>query len=383
MDAKNTEEEMEKRLQAEQTSYEQYIDYVNEIGFYFANWMEDTLKLNGEGTLHILHGKVERLGMKFNTPRRATIEEARELELLVINKFVELINVHEEIQPFLVETPFTYKHVQIFIGFERHNRRYADGTVSHVFNTPTSLSDQQNSIVYYAEDPFTYKSIELLEEPYAEAVGLQANSPIKDPSVHQEKGYELAIDACLDHFGEEIFKEFGLKTWAIGGKMINGIEELAGSFILFKPASQEEARQLLVAITEKLLSMVNSNDVLIPYLKQYPFSPNLVRINIDFRTERHHNYYDDSMDSIKLENGAINYYKKTVYAQTEDNTYYDTTLFASESYQEALKASPVSLDRIKPSIYDPLLAWLHVAGFYIIYYIAYIFYILSYMGSII
>ena len=190
---------------------EDYRDYVYEIEHSFAEQMYDEFGLRWKGDMGMMRGKVEEIGMSFLTYRRATIEEARALELLVIDKFVQAINAHEEIQPFLDIHPFSFKRVMISINFEGMNGRNSDGSITYMFNvSDLATTSSKNHIVYYSHDPFIDDLIVQLEEPYEEALRLNAASSV-DPTIHQGNEYEDEMDTLLASFGEEVQKQYGLK----------------------------------------------------------------------------------------------------------------------------------------------------------------------------
>jgi hypothetical protein len=97
-----------------------------------------------------------------------------------------------------------------------------------------------------------------------------------------------------------------------------------------KHTSQEHARKLLLAMTERLIESLNFSQELRPYLLEYPFPTNRLKLRISFTKSNHFPYYDGSMDNITLENDKITYFK----IPPEDRMV-RTISFHEESYQEA------------------------------------------------
>lgn len=285
---------------------EEYEGYVQEIKTTFKEEMEKELALHAYGGTDHMDNTIEALGINFMARRRATIEEARALVLLVIDRFVRAINDHEKIQPYLAERPFTHKRVSISIRFKNQNgESYVDGSVASIFfGSDLSTSKYRNHLSYEAEDPIIERSILFRRESYEEAVKLNAASPIENPALHQTTDKEEVIDRTLELFKHKMAAEYGLSCWSIGGRMAKEIKDIAVRMTGFRPAQKEDTRQLLVEVTEKLLIAINGNEKLRPYLAEYPFPMDRLRVLICFRTEGYSCYYDGiSMEDVKLQRG--------------------------------------------------------------------------------
>lgn len=340
----------------------EYGDYMHEIERSFANQMYTEFALLWSGDMNMTREKVKEMGMKFLTYRRATIEEARALELLVIDRFVQAINAHEKIQPFLDISPFSFKRVSISISFKGINGQIADGNVSYMLNVADlATTPSRNHIVYFSYDPFKDENVKQLAEPYEEALRLNDAASV-DPKIHQENMYEDEMDALLASFTEDMQEQYGLKNWSIGGNWMNGINEIGGKFVLRQYITQEEARQLLVEVTEKLLSAVNSHEKLRPYLKEYPFPSNLLKIRICCEEQKYHPFPDVRMESIILNENIVTYVQEITHPKEEGKIFRESekVTLGLESYPEALtivENNPLKFKRTSPSIMDRLKDW--------------------------
>jgi hypothetical protein len=149
-----------------------YTQYVAEITRAFSKQIKKEFGLECEGNGGCMPYDIEEISIKFAANQRATIEQARELEVKITERFVQMINAHEKIKPFLRETPFPSSRVKVGISFyQRNNTPYIDGSVAYV--------SQVNSRIYYrAENPdnrYVYKQIK--NESYEEALKIvQSNS---------------------------------------------------------------------------------------------------------------------------------------------------------------------------------------------------------------
>jgi len=160
-----------------------YPQYVAEITRAFSKQMKKEFNLECEGNGGCMPYDVEEISIDFVSYQRATVEQARELEVLVTEKFVQMINAHEKIKPFLRESPFPASRTCVGISFcKKNNKPYIDGSVAHVTHI--------NSRIYYcAEDPdnqYVYKDIN--NELYEDARKTVSKDILKSP---QQKAKNL------------------------------------------------------------------------------------------------------------------------------------------------------------------------------------------------
>ncbi len=339
---------------AEPERESQALRFAEEIQRSFANQMEQELHLrwdrHGDYDSVVKEGAVEELSIRFLANRRANVAEARALLLLVLDRFLQNINTHEKIQSYLQERPFTIDRVRVFIDFVKPNGwGYLDGSVADVFNRhdETASGPGYNKIVYSAIDPFKdlYVHPYPLEETYHDALRLNAASPIKDPSLHEETELEEEMDSLLGSFKKEMEMKQGLYCWAIGGnwtfrveKGSSFIEEIGAKFNTFYPASQEEARDLIVLVAERLVRAINHNEKLKPYLLEPSFPASRLKLLIEFRDRRYRVYYDGPMESVVLDGNIITYTRENSSKRRDAQGYLiiEDPIIVKESYPEAI-----------------------------------------------
>jgi len=332
--------EIEKRLKVEMAAYEEYIGFVSSLRSAFQEQIKKELNLSCSGYSGIMHGTIEELGMSFDADRRATIEEARGLELLVIEKFLQAINSNQKIKPFLEKKPFTSKQVQISIAFNGINGRYADESVAWIFNvTDLSPTSEKNHLIYYFQDPFTMDSIRLFEEPIEEAVKLNMNSKIKEPAVHMSTEKEEEFDKLLFIFRKEMENRHHLECWSIGGKLSDSIDEIGAKFVVLHPATQEQARTLLLDVAQSLLQTVNASKKLKPYFHEEIFPVNRLKLRISFVKKNYCSFSDGSMESVIIDGGQITYFQRSPKTKGDEQAFFpiEVPTYATESFQEAVK----------------------------------------------
>lgn len=351
-------------------------DYVEEIEISFAEQMAKEFNLHWKGNSGVMRGKVEEMGMQFSTNRKATIEEARALQLLVMDKFVQAINAHEKIQPYLAQRPFTYEWVTISISFNGPTGRNSDGTVSYVFNvSDTARTSSRNHIIYRSNDPFKDNGNKLLSEHYEEAVKLNQKASV-DPTKHLPNAYEEELDALLSNFVDEVQEQYGLYVWAIGGNLTHGIESIGATFYVYQLVTQEEGRQLITEVADKLLTALNNNEKLRPYLKEYPFPASLLKLKLEFKESRYFTFPNVRLIKIILDDNKITYTQEVVHPAEKEDSFptSEDVILGTETYQEAQKIAQQNPDKFKPkfpTFFDYLKDWLYRALIRIIYFFSF------------
>lgn len=143
-----------------------YEPYVDEIVKSFSQEMKKEFNLICIGDGGSMPRDVETIKVSLVAYRRASIEEARELEVKSTQRLVQLINNHEKIRTYLREYPFTPKRAEVAISFQKKDDSdYTDGSVSYV-------SQIDNKIYYRRTDPKTEKLVRIAEETFDEALKL-------------------------------------------------------------------------------------------------------------------------------------------------------------------------------------------------------------------
>jgi hypothetical protein len=141
-----------------------YIRYTKEIINPFIEEWEKKYHLNCFGTGVRFSHNVEQMHIKFMAYQRGTIEKARILEVGMTEDLLSRINTHEKIRPFLNTYPFDVKDIKISISFRKEDDScYTDGSVVYV-------SHIKNYLSYDKEDPKTGQLVEIMKEPYEEAL---------------------------------------------------------------------------------------------------------------------------------------------------------------------------------------------------------------------
>jgi hypothetical protein len=139
---------------------------------------------------------------------------------------------------------------------------------------------------------------------------------------------ERALQSVLKELTSEIHTEYGLSCSGEGGSKKNTIDIVELSFIAHRRASVEEARQLHIKVTEKLIEKLSSSKELEPYLSTQPLSHSNCHISISYRTPHNHHYADGSVALSTYGKGMIFYERAELFDSRLHSIF-------NESYQEA------------------------------------------------
>ena len=105
---------------------------------------------------------IEKIGVDFVCHQQVTIEEARELEIKATERFVEIINNHEAIRPYLRNYPWDHNRAVVTIAF------YDDFGIDYPEGIRLILQ-ARDKIVYFGPKKSLSDVEPIKREPYAEA----------------------------------------------------------------------------------------------------------------------------------------------------------------------------------------------------------------------
>lgn len=336
---------------SEEIADKQYKSYINEFQRAFGKQIEEEFGLKWvEGGFTYNSSSDE---PEFYAYRRATLEEARALVLAVILKLSEAVHADPIMLSYLNKLSLTPEFLGVDISFVySHNWSYDDGSIDSVYSYYSqgdTSGVKKLYLRYDATDPFSdisdFKNIVYwkIEESFEHAVELNGVNTIINPAIHNPKEFEDELNKILASFKEEMKEKYSLFFrpigWMVAGNSTSEISEIRTKCTYRYPVDCQEARALMLMVTEKLLAALNNNEILKPYLKEYPFSANGVKLRMLFRKKKYFvgdvPYYDGSMESAVLSGNTITYYHHI--PNIKDSNMHDRVIYAEETYQEAQK----------------------------------------------
>jgi hypothetical protein len=158
-----------------------YTRYVAEITSTFVKEMYKKYGLYCGSSGGEMPYDVEEISVSLIAYRNATIEQARELEVKATERFVQIINAHEKIRPFLREYPFSPSRADVSISFEKKGKPFSD------YSEVEFICHAKNKLHYLAYDPdHPYVGKLIKEEPYEEALKIVQSNAAKSASQKQK-----------------------------------------------------------------------------------------------------------------------------------------------------------------------------------------------------
>lgn len=132
--------------------------------------------------------------------------------------------------------------------------------------------------------------------------------------------------------GKKLGEKHGMFVSGIGGAEKDGIGLISITFSRYcDPLNVENGRRVLVDCVQEFLSAINQDELLRPYLRDFPFTPANLEIDILSYTTEGKLIFDPHLE-------VVSEYKGTVIYRTRDpDDRYKYKLDISESYEEALK----------------------------------------------
>jgi hypothetical protein len=324
----------ERRIPFEEDENPREFDpYFAEIRDAFVAEMEQEHRITCSQMSFSPREKIDEFNFSFQVWQRATVEEARVWMVFATEKLLQKINAHEKIRPYLREYPFPPGRALIDMRFyNSFNQRPADGSVSMAFHVGSKATTEWGNYLFYTfDEAFFGLSKKEVGEPYEEALKIVQASGITKPIPHQMTDLEAGSDELFITFVKKMTKDRDFQFEAIGGKLEDGFEEVAATFIYFHPTTQEGARQVIVHATESLRTLVNENEKLRPYLKESSFPSSRIKMRLKFQNRRYIPYYEESIiRSVVIENDELTYI-------TLDSDDKEMTLVIQEPYDKALR----------------------------------------------
>jgi hypothetical protein len=134
----------------------------------------------------------------------------------------------------------------------------------------------------------------------------------------------------------KLLKEENLRAIGSGVQGMDQIKMLALSFCYYEPVEEEKARELLLIAINELISAVNEDERIRPYLHNYPFDARNVEIAIFLHNPDGSKTSEGKFRVISATDGILEY-------QIDDpRSVLFTTLF-EETYEEAIEKQALAL----------------------------------------
>lgn len=141
---------------------------------------------------------------------------------------------------------------------------------------------------------------------------------------------DIYVDEVTREFEKIAAKEFGAIASGSGGGAPHDVVSLSVNFNIYNKLSMDEARILIVNLSEIYLALINSHEKLRPYLREYPFTANRVQILISINNKKGVHDRDDQSVALVMSGGT----KTILYCTCAWNGDYEDLY--EEPYEDAL-----------------------------------------------
>ena len=143
---------------------------VNEVINTLKQEMKEQFGLRCNGCGGSMPYDIQEIDVNFLYCHQVSIEESRELEIRATERFVEIINAHETIRPYLRDYPWDYHRARIMIAFrDKYGKDYPEGV--------NLILQAKDKMYYFAPKKSPGDIDHLKEEPYIEAKQIVNSTP--------------------------------------------------------------------------------------------------------------------------------------------------------------------------------------------------------------
>lgn len=295
--------------------------------------------------------------LSFNAHRRASLDEARALEMAVLHRAGEMVQAFErsytEPHSFSIDPEFVRASIRFIAP---NGRLYDDGSINHVaLYDYRGYNPEEWRLTYKAENAFKYyyfgEDLDYFEDdadPYfdddfpthfyeypEEIERLNALSSITNPAIHQSQPFERELDEIMVLFKRDMNEKHDLDIGALGwmepGQNTDSLSEIRTIGTYYGIVGLKEARALMLKTSENLLHLLNDNATIHPYLAENPFPAHRLKFRILFR---YCTFAGSRADTGKGSVSTVTlYHGKITYRYIDPNS--SKAVSRLESYQEA------------------------------------------------
>lgn len=170
--------------------------------------------------------------------------------------------------------------------------------------------------------------------------GCHLNKESKTNSQIRER--ESLVDKILAKTALELKTEKKLIPCGFGGGTMNGVRMLALSFDYRIPTGIEEGRELLIFALQKLISTVNEEEKIRPFLINYPFEAKNCEISIFLQNSNGSNL-SSGLQVISAIDGLLKY-------KIDGSDRFSSETVLEETYEEALEKLKLQQDAQREAV---------------------------------
>jgi hypothetical protein len=119
--------------------------------------------------------------------------------------------------------------------------------------------------------------------------------------------YVVMAQKIRDDLEKKLSKRHNMEMTSFSGGLANCVNSLGLGFKIQAPLDKDEIRRILIDCVEEFLSAINSNEKLRPFLKNYPFTSNEIRISISIVDKTGKVIFDPEISIAIASQGKLRY----------------------------------------------------------------------------
>lgn len=143
--------------------------------------------------------------------------------------------------------------------------------------------------------------------------------------------YVVQSNQITKEVSDRISKRYNMKVIGVTAGLMNCVNALGLDFHIQGPLSKEQLRIILVDSVEEFLTLLNEDERIRPFLKEYPFPADGIQIAIFVKDKERNSIYYPEITVASVYNGKLFYRSK------EKDVISGYKLTEEESYETALK----------------------------------------------
>jgi hypothetical protein len=195
--------------------------------------------------------------------------------------------------------------------------------------------EYENGILVGALEAWNIEGKQYLSVAYKKGVKQKNPPPPNGKRKIVERPDERYVSEVINEFAKAATKEFGVEVCSSGASMPYDVQSIIVNFAMKKQTTIEEARELIVRLTERFVEITNKHEKLRPYLREYPFSPYRADIYLRFHDKMGRLYEEGSVDGVTINNHKqVSYSTVSKKTSKEDNS---SEVTFKEPYEKAVE----------------------------------------------
>jgi hypothetical protein len=143
--------------------------------------------------------------------------------------------------------------------------------------------------------------------------------------------YVVIAQKIRADMAKKLSKRHNMEVIGVTGGLAGRVNVLGLSFEIIGPLTKEQLREILIDCVEEFMTAINANERLRPHLKNYPFTPKEIEIELYIKGEKRRDLFDPEIRVAVATHGSLRYH-----TTAKDNPFGYKSEFM-EDYEEALK----------------------------------------------